>query len=61
MDILNGSFSSFLQRQTFTMGTTGTLISDMWSENFRNLHAYASFILFFFINTNYDIKIQIMF
>lgn len=48
MDILNGSFSSFLQRQTFTMGTTGTLISDMWSENFRNLHAYASFILFFF-------------
>lgn len=59
MDILNGSFSSFLQRQTFTMGTT--LISDMWSENFRNLHAYASLILVFFINTNYDIKIQIMF
>lgn len=48
MDILNGSFSSFLQRQTFTMGTTGTLISDMWSENFRNLHAYASLILVFF-------------
>lgn len=46
MDILNGSFSSFLQRQTFTMGTT--LISDMWSENFRNLHAYASLILVFF-------------
>lgn len=61
MDILNGSFSSFLQRQTVTMGTTGTLISDMWSENFRNLHAYASLILVFFINTNYDIKIQIMF
>lgn len=59
MDILNGSFSSFLQRQTFTMGTT--LISDMWSENFRNLHAYASLILVFFININYDIKIQIMF
>lgn len=57
MDILNGSFNFYLQRQTFTMGIT--LISDMWSGNFRNLHAYASLILvylFFFINTNYDKK-----
>lgn len=53
MDILTGSFSSY-QRQTFTLGST--MISDMWSGNFKNLHACVNLIvvLVVFINTNYD-------